>query len=70
MPNANIAKRPFNVFIKCIEESASPNSITIGCDLKACGFSSIVAQGQQIHSELMIESIDIEPLAGKNLVSI
>ena len=53
MPNANIAKRPFNVLIDCIEEGASPNSITIVCDLKACGFSGIVAQGQQIHSEVV-----------------
>ena len=52
------------------EECASPDSIIIVCYLKACGFSDMAAKGQQIHSELMIESIDIEPLAGKNLVSI
>ena len=52
------------------EESASPNSITIVCVLKARGCSSMVANGQQIHSEVMLKGFDIEPLVGNTLVFI
>ena len=52
------------------EESASPDSITIVCVLKACGFSGMVAKGQQIHSEVMLKAFNIEPLVGNTLVFI
>ena len=52
------------------EEGASPYSITIVCVFKACGFAGMVAQGQQIHTEVMIKGIDIEPLVGNTLVFI
>ena len=52
------------------EKGASPNSITIVCDLKTCGFSSMVAKCQQIHSEVMLKGLRIEPLVGNTLVFI
>ena len=52
------------------EESASPDSISIVCVLKACGFSGTVAKGQQIHSEVMLKGLDIEPLVGNTLAFI
>ena len=50
--------------------SASPDSISIVCVLKASEFSGMVAKGQQIHSEVMIKGHDIEPLVGNTLVFI
>ena len=52
------------------EKGTSPNSITIVCILKACGFSSMVAKCQQIHSEVMLKGFDIEPLVSNTLVFI
>ena len=50
--------------------SASPDSISIVCVLKASEFSGMVAKGQQIHSEVMLKGFHIEPLVGNTLVLI